>query len=319
MRKLSQKKLQNSFLSTLVLFILTFSISAQSMFRKITDFDGDGKTDFAVTRSENNRKVWYVWQSLQGFKAFQWGLASDTPAAGDYDGDGKTDFAVYREPTSFPPVYTFYILQSQTNTFISKAFTTISNLGSAPMQQDYNGDGRTDPGFWHGEFGLTTTMTVSFSGTNSGFITSIPSRQVPLRIGDMDGDGRADKAHYTFSSNVVTITSLETNASRTVQFGASNDWHLAADFDGDNIGDLTVWRDSEGNWYWLRSSDGTFRAEHWGLDGDFPVPGDYDGDGKTDLAVYRPGTPNSFYYVNGSQSGFQAFAWGISTDLPILY
>ena len=94
---------------------------------------------------------------------------------------------------------------------------------------------------------------------------------------------------------------------------------LPADFDGDGIGDLTVWRGSEGNWYWLRSSDGTFRAAHWGSDGDIPVPGDYDNDGKTDLAVYRRGTPYSFYYVNGSQVGFQSFAWGISTDLPIQY
>ena len=230
MRKLSEKKLQRAFLTTLALFILASLISAQSMFRKISDFDGDGKTDYAVTRSENNRKVWYVWQSSQGFKTFQWGLAFDTPAAGDYDGDGKADLGVYREPTSFPPVYTFYILQSQTNTFTSRAFTTLSNLGSAPMHQDYNGDGRTDPGFWHGEFGLTTFMSVSYSGVNAGFTTTIPARQAPIRIGDMDGDGRADKAHYTFSGNVVMITNLETNASRTVQFGAFNDQYLACRF-----------------------------------------------------------------------------------------
>ncbi|HVE57010.1 MAG TPA: VCBS repeat-containing protein [Pyrinomonadaceae bacterium] len=80
------------------LIIIVFAITGFSlnMFRKMNDFDGDGKTDFAVTRREGNSKIWYVWQSRDGFKAFQWGVSSDLNATGDYDGDGKTDIAVFR-------------------------------------------------------------------------------------------------------------------------------------------------------------------------------------------------------------------------------
>lgn len=318
MRKLSQKKLQSAFFVMVMLFVLAFSISAQSMFRKISDFDGDGKTDYAVTRSENNLKVWYVWQSSQGFKAFQWGLASDTPVAGDYDGDGKTDFAVYRKDFMAGIVHSFYIFQSQTNSLVTKTIRSPGAIGDFVLHQDYDGDGKTDPAVWLAE-GRGGFLSIIQSTTNSSRVTTIPSTDFAAKIGDMDGDRRADRSSYNPSTGFVTMTNLETNNSRTVQFGTRNDFYLIADFDGDGIGDLTVWRNSEGNWYWLRSSDGTFRAEHWGSDGDIPVPGDYDNDGKTDLAVYRRGTPNGFYYVNGSQIGFQSFAWGVTGDLPIWY
>lgn len=56
------------------------------------DYDGDGKTDPAVYRDG----VWYMLQSLEGFRAASFGLASDTPVPADYDGDGKTDIGVFR-------------------------------------------------------------------------------------------------------------------------------------------------------------------------------------------------------------------------------
>lgn len=302
-----------------VLISLSFSfavdVDAQNMFRKVNDFDGDGKADYAVTRNLNGQRIWYIWQSTAGFKAVQWGLNFDIDASGDYDGDGKTDIAIYREPTSFPPVYTFWVLQSQTNTFVKTEFTTISNQGSAAMHQDYNGDGKTDPAVWLGEFGLMTQVRIRHSGTSSGNTFSIPARDVPIRIGDMDGGNSADNAHYSLTGNVVTITSIETNASRSGQFGTSDDIYLAADFDGDAIGDLTIWRRSDGNWWWIKSSDNTVNVANWGISGDRPVPADYDGDGKTDRAIWRNGT----YWVNGSQNGISTFNWGIMSDNPVEY
>ncbi len=314
------RMMMRAFLIIAVLSVMAFIVNAQvtpsNMFRKVSDFDGDGRADYAVTRNENGNKIWYVWQSRDGFRVFHWGLGTDTNVAGDYDGDGKTDFAVYREPGTFPPTYIFHILETQSNTYTQKTFTTFANFGTSLAHQDYNGDGRVDAALQTGEFGLITQLNVLYSGISGGFGTSIPPRELPIRIGDMDGDGRAEKAHYHINSNVVTITNLVTNTTRSIQFGISGDQYQMADFDGDGIGDLTVFR--RGVWWWIRSSDNVVNVAQWGVNGDTPVPADYDGDGKTDLAIWRSGA-QSVFWVLGSQDGIQVFPWGISNDQPVRF
>jgi hypothetical protein len=63
------------------------------------DYDGDGKTDFAVWRPSTGQ--WFIIPSSNpGTPIVQsWGLNGDIPVPGDYDGDGITDFAVWRTST----------------------------------------------------------------------------------------------------------------------------------------------------------------------------------------------------------------------------
>ncbi|MBV9210673.1 MAG: hypothetical protein JOZ52_08595 [Acidobacteria bacterium] len=66
------------------------------------DYDGDGKTDYAIYRglfaSGFGGGVWYLVNSSDGsFHFLTFGQAGvDVPAVGDYDGDGKDDPAVWR-------------------------------------------------------------------------------------------------------------------------------------------------------------------------------------------------------------------------------
>jgi hypothetical protein len=105
---------------------------------------------------------------------------------------------------------------------------------------------------------------------------------------------------------------------------------VAADYDGDGITDLAVWRPTDGRWYILDSSTGydyaRSRAYQWGHVGDIPFTGDFDGDGRSDLTVYRPS--NGTWYISFSSSGYDPAAslsiqWGAprdpraSSDIPV--
>lgn len=317
-------RMKSSFLAVAFGTFVCFASSAldvqggtANMFRRVSDFDGDQRADFAVTRTENGNKIWYVWQSTDGFKVFHWGQGTDITTPGDYDGDGKTDFAVFRPSSTFPIVHRFHILESQTAIYRTRDFTAFSSALAITLNQDYNADGRTDIGLNTGEFGLITQLSVVVSG-GGGFGSSIPARGFPIRIGDMDGDGRAEISHYNLDTNIVTMTNPSTQISRSIGFGISGDQYQMADFDGDGTGDLTIFRSSNGTWWSLRSSDNTVRVVQWGTAGDRPVPADYDGDGKTDPAIWRPGSQSAFW-IFGSQNGVSVFPWGVSSDDPVRF
>jgi len=89
-----------------------------------------------------------------------------------------------------------------------------------------------------------------------------------------------------------------------------------ADFDGEALSDLSVFRPSDGNWYWLTSGSGQFSVAHWGANGDVPVAADVDGDARTDLAVFRPSN-GVWYIVNSSTGTVSIQQFGQNGDKPV--
>ncbi len=90
-------------------------------------------------------------------------------------------------------------------------------------------------------------------------------------------------------------------------------WDMA---EGSNKNDFAVWRPSEGNWYIIKSSNGSTRITQWGVSGDVPVPADYDGDGSADLAVWRPSEGN-WYIIRSSNGAVEVRQWGVNGDVPV--
>jgi uncharacterized delta-60 repeat protein len=87
------------------------------------------------------------------------------------------------------------------------------------------------------------------------------------------------------------------------------------DFDGDNKTDLSIFRPSVGEWWYLKSSNGGNAAAQFGAGTDAITPGDFTGDGKTDIAFWRPST--GFWFVLRSEDfSFYSFPFGTTGDIP---
>ncbi|MDM7920903.1 MAG: VCBS repeat-containing protein, partial [Pyrinomonadaceae bacterium] len=86
------------------------------------------------------------------------------------------------------------------------------------------------------------------------------------------------------------------------------------DFDGDRKTDVSIFRPSVGEWWYLRSSDGGNRAFQFGAGTDEIVPADYTGDGKTDIAIWRDG---QWFVMRSEDFSFYSYPFGAAGDIPL--
>lgn len=301
------------------------------------DFNGDGRTDFSVTRVTGSQVRWL--NILNNTAATQnqvdFGINVDTLIPADYDGDGKDDIAVWR-PEANNSI--FYILQSTTNTLRTVRFGAVGD--DPTLVADYDGDGIDDPAvfrkgdtdgaqsyfWWYGSFGTTKNVQVVVPW-GVGADTGVP--------GDFNGDGKADFCVYRstgtpargvfFIHNGTGLFDAASVNDTQTRFGfAATDAVAPGDYDGDGRTDLAITR-VEGAalaWYYLPSSGingGATIRVGWGrAASDLEVQGDYDGDGKTDQAIWRTtaGSPSIYYILRSSDGNVQYQFWGLSTDTP---
>ena len=251
------------------------------------DFDGDGRTDFAVVNptarlggaTDPNASVWIILLSGSNDQRREvpFGAAGvlDRPAPADFDGDGITDIATFRANSDLVPgAAQWFILPSAPNPgfqTVNGAFTVLFGAAGGvdlPAPADYDGDGRAD---------IATFRPISdlVPGAAQWFI--LPSAP--------------NDATYTTTLGGFPIT-----------FGAAGnaDQPALADFNGDGRDDITTFRSvtdlSGGERWFILPSEGA--APNFG--GGFPVVfgqqediaavSDYTRDGRPDLTVYTPGT-----------------------------
>lgn len=268
----------------------------------VSDFDGDGKTDFSVFRPSNGD--WLVEKSSDSTQStLSWGLTGDVITPGDYDGDGKTDHAIFRPSTG-----TWWSVWSSNG---ARPAVQFGLDGDVPVPADYDGDGKTDVAVWRPSTG------VWYINQSSGGIRyqqwGVDTDKV--FSGDHDGDGKSDLVVWRPSSGVWYVLRSQTGIPAFYTFGTDGDKPLFADFDGDGRADFSVFRPSTGVWYSINSNGGVFTAYPFGLAEDMPIPADYDGDGKTDIAVFRAST-NVWYRVNSTGGSISIRAFGTDGDEP---
>ncbi|MEO6391481.1 MAG: VCBS repeat-containing protein [Pyrinomonadaceae bacterium] len=297
--------------------------------RRPVDFNGDGKSDYTVTRNTGggpSGQLTWLTHFTGGADAPNqpWGLQGDELVPADYDGDGKTDISVWRPGTPFNSW--FYILQSNTNTFRADQF---GQSGDDPsVIGDYDGDGKVDPtvyrsgisagdhSFWWYRSSLTNAITL---GAEFGQTGDFPAP------GDYDGDGKFDFVvqRNGGSGNARFFRKFSSGIpSDSVVFGTPTDIIVPGFYDADCKTDLAVERGSGGLLYWniLNSTNGSITGLFFGnVATDFPTQGDYDGDGLIDIAVWRPNVDptQNFFYVHSSGAGDFQFEWGQNGDYPV--
>lgn len=271
--------------------------------RASADFEGDGRTDFAVYRPSET--YWYILNSSNSaVRAQQFGIATDIPAPEDYDGDSTTDIGVFRPSSGI-----WFYLRSTTNTLGVVPFGT---NGDIPAAGDYDGDAKSDFTVFRPSNGAWYT----YRSTDNGFqaLQFGTNGDIPAAA-DFDGDGKYDYCVFRPSNGVwYRLNSMNLGFS-AVQFGTTGDIPSPGDVDGDGRMDNVVYRPSAGVWYSLLSANGGFQATPWGATGDIPVMGDYDGDGKDDFAVFRPSS-GAWYALRSSDGVLRAAQFGANGDAP---
>jgi subtilisin-like proprotein convertase family protein len=181
-------------------------------------------------------------------------------------------------------------LGNQGNNFCSTIFDqSISPAGGIPNIENFTG--QPIRGYFY-------PQVSSFQNLNS-FIGSNPSGIWTMNVSDNSSLDTGSINRFTVE---VTSTPIR----------------VPFDIDGDGKSDKTVFRPSNGVWYFDYSSPTSFglTSRSFGTLGDNAIPADYSGDGQMDFAVFRPS--NNTWYISDSQSGiFTARQFGTAGDLPI--
>ncbi|MCX6992377.1 MAG: ice-binding family protein [Kiritimatiellaeota bacterium] len=295
--------------------VLVRAAGVNSPGRSVNDYDGDGKSDFALWRTADY--LWSLCLSGPRYQSIsnQYYAVGDWPVPGDYDGDGVTDVAIWCSLNDW-----WNVIESSTKQIESAPF--FGGLDLIAAQSDFDGDSMTDPAVY-----LTSDGTWSVAASASAYATcnaSLGGIGYQPVVEDYDGDGLADPAIYNRTTGlwVISFSSMEyDNSSWT--FGGPDYLPASADYDGDGLVDPAVYAPSTAYWQVLLSrSVATQGVYTWqgGVVGNIngtPMPADYDGDGIADFAVYHQDTGlwELFLSTHGYQK--QSGYFGDSTFQPV--
>ena len=161
------------------------------------------------------------------------GELGDMPVPGDYDGNGSDDVAVYRQATGQWFVRNQFVVQ-------------FGDQMDGLCLRDYNGDGTTDIAVYRratGQWFVRNQLAVQFgSPRTSRCRAARRSRTRPA------GTSTATATRISRSSGRRRASGSCATGS-TVQFGDPGDKAVPADYNGDGIVDVAVFRPTTGHWF----------------------------------------------------------------------
>ena len=283
---------------------------------RLHDFNGDGRADVLLRRTDNGRWTYYPMNGRRvlagrGGVPLSNNLAWGVAGIGDFNGDRRGDVLLRHANTGR---WTYYPMSGR---------RVLSGRGSASLTSnrawavagigDFNGDGRDDVLMRRMDNGRWTYYPLSgrraLSGRGGVSLTSNLAWAV-AGIGDFNGDGRDDV--LLRHANTSRWTYYPLNGRRVlagrggVPLSNNPAWGVAGvgDFNGDSRDDVLL-RHSDGRWHYYPLAGRAVRAGAGsaGLTRNlaFAVAGigDLSGDGRDDVLLRRSDGRWHYYPMNG--------------------
>jgi len=285
------------------------------------DMDGDGKTDYAVTR--------------EGSASFS-GLAGPSLMSRRLNSDVRLHpsqmlpAADTANLVSSPIIWNIAINGSGTASTVEFGDATTDFV----INEDFDGDGKDDIAVWTPSAQATFKILQSSNNTVRMDDFGLPGDFWTV-VGDYDGDGKADPAVFRCPLDPApagqcyffyrgSFNNPQGNTTY-IPWGYGTDFDFfpyVGDFDGDGKNDFCLQADNPDApghaIFYLLKANGGVEFIPWGFSTDVLVPGDYDGDGKTDFCVRRGNDPTEgarTFYILTRTGATSQIQWGTVHDV----
>ncbi len=236
---------------------LYFQLSTNSMFYNktffepgityqpvFTDYDSDGKTDFAFYHEDSGQ--WTIFLSTNPQSAVKTFLGNygDIPVPLDIDGDMTFDIGVWRPSTG-----TWVLLKKDEKLNKSASLHSQGYTNDTPITADFDGDGKSDlvifrpeSGFWFIDKSSTNYDPQLGFGLQNGqeWDVAIPN--------DYDNDNKCDLTVWRPENQTWYITYSNSTGQNQIKFGNKGDIPLSLDISGDSIPELITWNPEKKSW-----------------------------------------------------------------------
>jgi len=282
--------------------------SAQTVLRKVRDFNGDGRDDILWRNTSTEQSAVWTMNGLAGSGAALYAVFPYLMRwTGDFDGDGKTDILFRSNQFGGLGEIAAWLMNG---TAPAGSTVLLANPDWIPTHvADLDGDGKDDIVWRQGSTNNVAVWLMNGLAIKSSavILAGQPNWQVE-HTGDFDGDGKADLVWRNIGGNNQTAIWLMDGLTPKTTTLYPDPLYVVThvgDLDGDGKSDL-VWAGISGQKaVWLmdglgvKSSALVLTSLNWNV----THLADLDGDGRMDLVWFNHATnETAVWLMNGTAS-----------------